>query len=741
MSAFHDSTNLINRLFTAEMAERLLSADDPGCLLKAAMTARFAALPTLLRETVVAGELSDEELRVARELCDYRLPLADGSSLPMGLPYNWYFGIDDGQIGEKAPRFIVQRIAFAGTLARAYHRTGEAIFAESLHNYIIDYVSRYWVDGPELPAPDNWLCTAARAGLWCDVRFGGLFTALSNLTLREFFSFDDLLAVFRAIDHMMTGLIPKLALGSNWRVHELTSLFTQGFSYPFLAGAERWLATATNGLNEEAAIQLRDDGSHEELSIHYGAGTWLVFAAFHALAERMPEAGLHFDSAKLERGLAYYLSACKPFGLQAAIGDDYAIRTMAMLDGVSAPHRNHTPPIWDRMLHEGATWLARAGDSPTAAFIMHGTPNPTWTSRHHANSGLLFLRDGWQPEDRYASLHMGSYANCHCHYGLLGLEIAGLGREFIVDPGCSDLDEREINQNMARTRAHSTMCVDGRDQQVAAPVVPSRLALGTGYDFAVSIYQGGYTIGNPFGPACTTAGRYDQAFSGRHYRHLLFVKGSYWVLFDALTTRPGHTAETRLQFLPNVMTVLPDGGYATGWPSANMALLPLQWHGWTHALHQGETDPIEGWVPGPGNTLLPAPVYKATCPTSQEPCWHGSLLFPYPGATPPVINITPLPQPAGFGYRIETATYTDYLFLSNSWSPADIVLDDIRTDAPCLHLRLVGGHPLQAFTCEGSYLTLDDTTVFDAPGTMLAREITWSETSVDLRVMQPRWQR
>jgi len=392
------------------------------------------------------------------------------------------------------------------------------------------------------------------------------------------------------------------------------------------------------------------------------------------------------------------------------------------------------------MVRQGAAWLARAGDSPTAAFILHGTPEPAWQSRHHRNSGYLFLRDGWQPEALYAGLNMGYYANCHCHYGLLGLEIAGLGREFIVDPGCSALDAREINQNFARTRAHSTLCVDGLDQQVAAPVTPSRLVLGAQYDFAVGVYKGGYVAGNPFGPGCTSAGRFTSAFSGTHFRHLLFVKGSYWMLFDALTTQPGHCAETRLQFLPTAITALPQGGYSTGWAAANLALLPLQWDGWTHDVVQGMTDPIEGWMPGPQKTLLPAPVYKATCPTGDGPCWHGSLLFPYPGATPPALTITALVTDAGFGYRIDAPAFTDYLFLSNSWNPRDIVLDAIRTDAPCLHLRLVDGQPTQAFTCEGTYLTVNGTRMFAAPGTMLAREWTNGAHGPAIRTYQPRWQ-
>ena len=77
---------------------------------------------------------------------------------------------------------------------------------------------------------------------------------------------------------------------------------------------------------------------------------------------------------------------------------------------------------------------------------------------------------------------------------------------------------------------------------------------------------------------------------------------------------------------------------------------------------------------------------------------------------------------AGFGYRIETDAYTDYLFLSNSWNPRAVALDAVASDAPLLHVRLADGRPAQGFTCEGSYLTISGHEIFRAPGTMLARE-------------------
>ena len=50
-------------------------------------------------------------------------------------------------------------------------------------NYIVDYVSRYWVDSAELPERDNWLCTSCRCGSWYTPAWGGIYGALSGISL------------------------------------------------------------------------------------------------------------------------------------------------------------------------------------------------------------------------------------------------------------------------------------------------------------------------------------------------------------------------------------------------------------------------------------------------------------------------------------------------------------------------------------------------------------------------------
>lgn len=729
----------LQRIFAPGLALRLMSADTASRdrILKNEITAAFAALPPYMHTMVEKGlrNATPRELKLAKELAQFRMPLADGSAPVVGLPYDWYGEKQDGA-GDRSPLFIVQRIAFSGILLKAYRHTGDSRFAQVLRDYIIDYTSRYWTASTQLSPRDNWLCTSVRCGLWFDARWAGIHAALKELHRLPVFSFADLVTIYIAMTHMLNGLLPNLALGSNWRVYELAGLFTQGVSSPFLKHSRLWRDTAVNSLNEEFEIQFHADGSHEELSIGYGSGVWNAFAHFFVVSKEAPRWGLAFDEKRIGQIQDYFLSSVKPFGLSSAMGDVYAIRNEDMLARNSKPAtrqpRRPRSEIWPDSVYNSARAIRRCSAFPSTRFILSGRPAPSWTSRFNRSSGYMFMRDGWQPDDLYMSLNMGYHANCHCHYSLLGIEAAGYGREFIVDPGNSELGALPIDYNFRRTRGHSTMTVDGLDQQTVSPVQVSRLFMGDRYDFAVGVYRGGYVEGNPFRD-------WKNAFAAQHFRHVLFVKGGYWIVFDAMIAPAGRTAETRFQFMPTRMRALKTGGYATGWNEANLALLPLQWDGWKHEVLEGQMNPIEGWMPSPKREFVPSPVYKATRRTEPSPLWHGSLLFPYRQSTMPAMEVTNLDTgSAGFGYRICTKEYTDLLFLSNSWMPAPVRLEGIETDAACVHARFAGGKIESLFACEGNYLSLAGSDVFRAPGTMLAREYGFGRSRT-LSVQNPRY--
>ncbi len=732
---------MLPEIFVSELQTALASADAAGRtrLLKEALRRSFADLPPIV------DELRNSDLSVspatalayAEHLVARRLPLVDGTARDWAEPCNWYCERGESS-AEKSPVLMPQRMAFLGSLVSAYRHTGEDRYARAAHDYIMDYVARYWSEPRAVPSLDNWLDVGIRIGHWWHMHLhGGLYTALREWHEHPLFSGDDLAAILRAVTHMTNALLPEMALGSNWRIHQLSGVFTQGLCYPFMRDAVTWLQTGVNGLNEEFQMQFLADGSHEELSVGYGAGVWSVFVRFFALSREKPELGLRIEPAVIERIQEYYLGSKKPFGKSAGMGDVWAIRNDAELRRDSSPSTRlgeDGSVMSDRWaeLRENAELTGRYIASPSSTFILDGAPEPDWTTRFNRSSGYLYMRNGWKSDSLYMSVNLGYYANCHCHYSLLGIEAAGFGREFIVDPGNSDYSGRPINANFRRTRAHSTMTVDGLNQSAHSPVAVSRLIIGDHYDFAVGAYRGGYLNGSPFNS-------WEGGLSASHFRHVLFVKDDYWIVLDAMTTHPGHSIETRFQLMPTVVRPLPGGGYRTGYAEGNLALIPLAWEGWEYGIHEGEENPIEGWLPAQGHRFVPAPVYKAVKQASGEADWHGTLLFPYRGSEPPRIELRKSDLGAiGFGFEIETDEWRDVVFISNSWFPRPYRIGAVESDAPLCHQRLVKGNPVRGCACEGNYLRIGDAAVFSAPGSLLAREFEYGKT-IKTKTTQPRY--
>ena len=731
----------VPEIFIPTVQQKLMESDSAGraCVLRDLLHQGFDALPPIANELRNRDAAVDPAtaLRYADHLLELRLPLADRTTKACCWPYDWYCERGESS-AEKSPALMPQRMAFLGSLVVAHRRTGDDRYVQAARDYIMDYVTRYWTAPGDIPAQENWLDVGIRIGQWWHMHLhGGLYTALREWFAHPAFSGDDLVLIFRAITHMTNALLTEMALGSNWRLHQLTGVFTQGCCYPFLKDAAVWLATGVNSLNEEFDVQFLADGSHEELSVGYGAGVWSAFVRFFAFSREAPHLGLHFDEQRMETIQEYYLSSKKPFGLSAGFGDVWAIRGDAELRRDAPPHTQmgeDVNPQSDRWatLRENVELMSRYTDFASSRFILTGTPVPSWTTRFHPSSGYMYLRNGWTPDSLYMNFHLGYYANCHCHYGILGIEVAGLGREFIVDPGNSDYSSRPINANFRNTRAHSTMTVDGLNQSAHSPAFVSRLTVGRQYDFAVGVYRGGYLHGSPFYS-------WDGGCSAAHYRHILFVKDSYWVVLDAFTAAAGHTAETRFQLMPTVVRSLPGGGYRTGYTASNLALIPLAWEGWEHGMHEGEEDPIEGWLPSPHRGFTAAPVYKAMRPTTGGPLWHGTLLFPYRDAEISRVEVKPADiGPIGFGWTIETDDWTDVLFISNSWMPRPYQIGPVTSDAPLCHLRFVKGRPVHGYTCEGNYLCVEEQEFFRAPGSLLAREFIFDGAMV-VEVTQPRY--
>jgi len=193
--------------------------------------------------------------------------------------------------------------------------------------------------------------------------------------------------------------------------------------------------------------------------------------------------------------------------------------------------------------------------------------------------------------------------------------------------------------------------------------------------------------------------------------------------------------------MPTKMRALPGGGWATGYTEGNLALVPLLWDGWDAGIHEGEEDPIEGWLPlNAKPEFVPAPVYKATRTATKAPAdWHGTLLLPFRAADPPRVTVRRHEVgPIGFACEIETDAWRDLFFLSNSFEPRTYRLGEIETDCPLCHIRFVDGRPVSGMTCDGNFLRIGRKPVFEQGGAVLAREYDFTVDPPRITTAHPR---
>jgi hypothetical protein len=191
----------------------------------------------------------------------------------------------------------------------------------------------------------------------------------------------------------------------------------------------------------------------------------------------------------------------------------------------------------------------------------------------------------------------------HAHADALSLEVRHDGVDILADPGTYCYHgEREWRRYFRSTRAHNTICIDGRDQSVSGGPF-----MWTKHAHSVSLRD--EAIGNGDQAWAAAQDGY-KALPGGGVRHQRVVRlradEHSLVVTDLVRGHGRHQVELLFHLGPDVSAHL-DGGHALlTWPARGATLdatltLPqeLIW-----SAHRGETDPVLGWYsPGFGDRV------------------------------------------------------------------------------------------------------------------------------------------
>jgi hypothetical protein len=462
------------------------------------------------------------------------------------------------------------------------------------------------------------------------------------------------------------------------------ALFCVGLLLPEFAGAAAWRDTGRAILTEQMHKQVRPDGSHLEQSSYYHRYAFDFFLAAAVLAERN---GCPFPPAyraRLERMAEVILHTLLPSGHHPMTGDADGGRLLPFGPRIPDDQRGtlSTAAVFFRRgdfrwasdhLHEETLWLL--GAEAAQRYRELPATLPETQSRAFSDAGLAVMRTGWNPTAHVLQFDAGPQgmgACAHGHADALQILLSADGVDWLVDPGTFVYTSApEWRHAFARTPAHNTVTVDGRDQaeqvdvfkwrSVPRPHLERWISL-PGVDLARAAHDGYQRLSRPL----------------THRRTVVFLKPDYWILSDEFTGAGQHQFDFHFHFAPGVKIEASHGNWLAARQGSRMLVVPPA--GAAGRVVQGDESSREGWYSADYGHREPAPVLMATA-RGAAPAGYHWLLWPMP-ATWPRVRERPGP---GLRLAIETDAWSDRVAVGGQQIEFD--RGELCTDAELAFVR------------------------------------------------------
>jgi Heparinase II/III-like protein/Heparinase II/III N-terminus len=379
------------------------------------------------------GECAQETPDLAAKIRSHRFPIF-GLTIDTGPEIRWrrdyvrgiesslvYFRrvpyLDTTRAGDHKIIWELNRHQHLVVLAQTYLLTGDAGNLEEIHAQL-----ESWITQNPFHRGTNWASSLevafrALSWVWIDHLLG------SNMPVA--FRARWLHVLYLHGCHLANNLSFYYS-SNNHLVGEALVLHALGLYFSGLPRARHWQQLGARTMSDQMDRQIRDDGSSFEQSTYYQVYFLDMFSLHAALASPSPQ-----YHAKLKH-MAEFLDAISgPSGRLPMLGDD---------DG-------------------GRLWPAHARPAAGAG---------NWQSRLFPDAGLAVMTCG----DTQAIVDAGPFGALragHSHSDTLSIVLRSGADEILIDPGTyTYTGEPEWRDWFRGTRAHNTVCIDGRDQALAA---------------------------------------------------------------------------------------------------------------------------------------------------------------------------------------------------------------------------------------------------------------------------------
>lgn len=495
----------------------------------------------------------------------------------------------------------LNRFSFLDPLLKAYLATRDQRYSRKAVDLILDWIEKSDASRCFKGTPYVWgsyLNNASHCQMWCrTVRVlaaDGEVGAIELLRILK--SVHDQLAYLEIVTGGHAGNWPTIGMGG---MLECVAVF------PILRDHDRFVDYCIGEFRKQIADQVLPDGVQDELTPHYHR---VVVGNILSTKRSLLKLGRELDPRTIEtlgKMIHYLQQTTVPDGRKQVAFND------------SDPG---TPGNYARALEE--LGLAR--------FI---SPPSRLGPELFPFAGVAFLRQRHDKGDLYLAFDAGPYGRSHQHEDRLGFWLFAYGRNFLVDPGrhLYDMSERSYYPYLKSTAAHSTIRIDGQDQNSRSRpdlwIAKQPLAMGWAATDDEVRASGAYELG--YGP--------DNEIRAVHRREIVFVREKCWVIFDMVEGSGEHAIESRFQFAAGAVRATTDGA-RTEFPEANLLLVARATAPFTDVrIESGQDNPRRGWYSDAYNKIEPAPALSQSA-KAVLPWRAATLLLPYKGTAAPRVD-------------------------------------------------------------------------------------------------------
>ncbi|MBI4429417.1 MAG: alginate lyase family protein [Ignavibacteriales bacterium] len=298
----------------------------------------------------------------------------------------------------------------------------------------------------------------------------------------------------------------------NWQIHGSYMLTQIALTFPEFHESRDWLQVGLQRLKEHLEQDFFEDGGHSERSPrNYTQASYVAYRnLYYLLTEhRLEQSFAEEIRHRMSNTIDWWITMLAPTGEVPAINDS---------------HRGLFPVF---LLQDAATFYQKREvygvlKALFGLSVPIAQPNlPPFTSRNMAASGFAVMRTDWSRDALFMTINYGKWNGSHTHQDMLDFEVYANGRALAIDAGIGlTYDDPLYIPWYKSSRAHNMVVVNDLNME-REPTIGKEM---TWYSSGTIDYLGGEHEGY-------------KSKGVHHRRNIVFVKPSYWVIYDKLSSQ------------------------------------------------------------------------------------------------------------------------------------------------------------------------------------------------------------